>query len=58
MCTPKTGCAEHVLSTGHEYRNLGNTMDIVEQQHKGPCRDTIDKLHIYINKGSRVAQAV
>jgi hypothetical protein len=48
--TPKTGTAQHILSTGHGYGNLENIMDIVEQQHKGPYLDTIDKFHIYINK--------
>jgi hypothetical protein len=43
---PKTGYAQHILNTGHEYGNLDHTMDVVEQQHKGPYLDTIEK---YIN---------
>jgi hypothetical protein len=40
--TQNTGYAQHKLSTGHEYGNLENAMDIVEQQHKGPCLDTTE----------------
>jgi hypothetical protein len=36
--------------TGHKYRNLEDTMDVVEQQPKGPYLDTIEKYHVYINK--------
>jgi hypothetical protein len=50
--SPNTGYAQHILSTGHEYGNLENAMDIVEQQHKGPCLDTTEKFQYidYINK--------
>jgi hypothetical protein len=39
---PKKGYGQHMLNTGHKYRNIEDTMDVVEQQPKGPYLDTID----------------
>jgi hypothetical protein len=33
---PKAGYAQHILNTGHEYGNLEDTTDVVEQRLRSP----------------------
>jgi hypothetical protein len=38
---PKTGYAQHILDTGHEYGKLEDTMEIIEVQYKQSHLNTI-----------------
>jgi hypothetical protein len=42
----KTGYTHYILNTGHEYENLEDTVDVVEQQHKEPYLNMVEKFNI------------
>jgi hypothetical protein len=44
----KTGYSHHILSTGHTYGTLEDTLKIVKIQRKGPHLNTLERFYIYI----------
>jgi hypothetical protein len=44
----KTGYSHHILSTGHAYGTLKDTLKIVKIQGQGPHLNTLERLYIYI----------
>jgi hypothetical protein len=43
----KTGFSHHILSTGHTYDKIENTMEILNFKEKGKYLNTLKKFHIY-----------
>jgi hypothetical protein len=43
----KTGYSQHIINTGHEYRNIENTLNILNVQKKGKFLNTLEKFDIY-----------
>jgi hypothetical protein len=39
--------ALHIQNTGHKYRNMEETLDVLHIQHKGRMMNTLKNYHIY-----------
>jgi hypothetical protein len=46
----KTGFSHHILSTGHAYDNIENTLEVLNFQEKGNYLNTLERFHIYTDK--------
>jgi hypothetical protein len=42
-----SGYSNHILNTGHAYRTITNTMDIVKTAKKGKHLNALEKYYIY-----------
>jgi hypothetical protein len=42
-----SGYSNHILSTGHAYRTITDTMEIVTTGRKGKYLNTLERYHIY-----------
>ncbi|KAG8261937.1 hypothetical protein J6590_108507 [Homalodisca vitripennis] len=49
MSTIKSNFAEHLLETGHNYKNIEKNMEILDIERKGEKLNTKEELHIYLN---------
>jgi hypothetical protein len=43
----KSGYSNHILNTGHSYRNITDTMEIIKIERKGKHLNTLERYHIY-----------
>jgi hypothetical protein len=48
------GYSNHILSTGHAYRNITDTMETIEMERKGKHLNTLEKYNIYKLSRSRL----
>jgi hypothetical protein len=42
-----TGYANHILNTGHTYRTITDTMEIMKTERKGRYLNTLERYYIY-----------
>jgi hypothetical protein len=50
----KTDYSHHILSTGHAYGTLEDTLKIVKIQRKGPHLNTLERFFVYIYKENEI----
>jgi hypothetical protein len=42
-----SGYSDHILSTGHTYGTITDTMDVIRRRRKGRHLNTLERHHIY-----------